>query len=442
MESLAESFRQMKKNNMVLNVVLSVLFCQRVDRCISCLVMGICWSSVTMAHGETWSRFRGPNGSGVVAEIDIPSTWTDDDYAWKCDLPGEGHSSPIAWKGRLFLLCAEPNGETRQAVGISAATGDILWTRTLAAKSHRIHSRNSFATSTPAADAEHVYVILGGSEKLVLLALDHDGKDVWQRDLGPFYGRHGYGNSPLLLDDLVVVTLIHGSEKAGHQDTPRSVVLAVDRNTGELVWSTPRENATATYGVPLVRKLPLGTSEIVGCTTIEGFFGLDPSNGSQTWSLPVFDKRIVGSPIAAGGLIFATTGSGKGGHYMVAMRPGDEPEEVYRLEKVSPYVPSLLAVNDLLFLWHDKGIVSCVNLEDGELFWRKRIGGNFSASPVCAGARIFGVSDEGEVVVIAAAGQYKLLGRNPLGELTRATPAIVDGRLYVRTLSQLICVGD
>ena len=94
------------------------------------------------------------------------------------------------------------------------------------------------------------------------------------------------------------------------------------------------------------------------------------------------------------------------------------------------------------YLWHDKGIVTCVTVDDGEQQWQERIGGNYSASPVCAGERIFGVFDEGEVVVLAASRQFQLLGKNPLGELTRATPAIADGRLYVRTLTQLIYVGS
>ena len=200
-------------------------------------------------------------------------------------------------------------------------------------------------------DDEHVYVILRSPENLVLMALSHEGDDVWQRDLGPFYGRHGYGNSPLLVGDLVVATVIHGSTEAGHEDAARSVVSAFHRSTGEPVWATPRGNETATYSVPLVRRLADGKSEIVGCSTVEGFFSLDPDNGRERWSLPVFDKRPVGSPIMAGDLLLATTGSGKGDHYMVAMRSGNEPEEVYRLEKTPPYVPSLLSVGDLLFLW-------------------------------------------------------------------------------------------
>jgi len=395
----------------------------------------------TDSAGQNWPRFRGPNGTGVAGEINIPSTWGEADVAWKTELPGEGHSSPVIWGERVFLLSANPDGETRHAIGLDASGGDIVWTRSFPAATHSIHARSSYASSTPAVDDQRVYAIWGSPENLKVMAFDHEGETVWQRDLGPFHGRHGYGNSPILVDDLVIITVIHGDEKSGHADDSRSFVMAVNRESGETVWETPRGNETSSYSAPVIRQLENGQQEIVGFSPNEGMFGLDPATGDENWSLEVFDKRTIGTPTLMHGLVFGTVGSGGGGHYLVAVRPGSEPEEVYRVERISPYVPSVLAVDDSLYLWHDEGKVSCVNVADGEPIWTERIGGNYSSSPICAGSRIFGVSDEGEVVVLAASPEFQLLGRNPLGELTRASPAIAGGRLYIRTVSHLICVG-
>ncbi len=152
--------------------------------------------------------------------------------------------------------------------------------------------------------------------------------------------------------------------------------------------------------------------------------------------------RTVSSPVVAGDLVLGTTGSGGGGNYLVAVRPDPEPEVAYRITTQAPYVPTPVVKDDLVFLWYDKGIVSCIRAADGERVWQKRIGGNFSGSPVIAGDRLFCIDDDGVVVVLAASEQFALLARNPLGEPSRSTPAISQGRMYVRTESQLLAIGS
>jgi outer membrane protein assembly factor BamB len=151
--------------------------------------------------------------------------------------------------------------------------------------------------------------------------------------------------------------------------------------------------------------------------------------------------RAVSSPQLVGDLIIGTTGSGGGGNYVVAIKPGEKPAEVYRIKTQAPYVPTPVIKGDLMFLWSEQGIVTCVDVKTGEKHWQQRIGGKFWASPVIAGDKLYSLSESGEVVVLAAEKEFKELGRMPLGDESRSTPAISGGRIYLRTMSKLFSLG-
>jgi outer membrane protein assembly factor BamB len=218
-------------------------------------------------------------------------------------------------------------------------------------------------------------------------------------------------------------------------------VVAVDRESGEIVWRTPRTIDTASYSVPCIYQAPGGEPQLICCSTAEGIFSLDPKTGKQNWSIDVFTMRTVSSPVIAGGLIFGTTGAGAGGNYVVAVRPGAGPKVAYEIRTQAPYVPTPVACGELLFLWSDKGIVTCLDAASGNAYWQKRVGGNFSGSPVCVNDAIYCIDEEGVVVVLAAGKEYQELGRNALGEPSRSTPAVAGGRMYLRTYSHLISIG-
>jgi hypothetical protein len=162
--------------------------------------------------------------------------------------------------------------------------------------------------------------------------------------------------------------------------------------------------------------------------------------GQMTWNLDVFEQRTVSSPIAAGGMLFGSTGSGGGGNYLVAVKPGASPEEAYRVKGLVPYVPTSVADDELMYLFNDKGIASAMELATGEIVWQERIGGEFSGSPILIGDRILMVNDAGEALVLKAGREFELLGTTSLGQPTRATPAVANGRIYFRTDSKLLCL--
>jgi outer membrane protein assembly factor BamB len=392
------------------------------------------------ALSEDWTRFRGPNGTGI-SETSLPATWTEKDYLFNVSLPGIGHSSPVIYQNKLFVQSADPKTATQIVLSLDATNGSIRWQKEFPLATYVIHLRNSFASSTPAVDEEHVYFAWASPEESTLTAFDHDGNVVWQQTFGPYVSQHGFGSSPILYQDLVILCLQHEKPKQNGPRTETSSIVAVDRQTGEIRWQTKRMTENTSYSVPCILSRTDRPDELICCSTVDGIFSLDPLTGRPNWSREVFTMRTVSSPIIASGLVFGSTGSGAGGNYVVALRPGPEPEVAYEVRRQAPYVPTMIAYQDLVFLWFDKGIVTCLDAASGRQHWQERVGGDFSGSPVIAGGRLYCISEEGDVVVLAAEPNFELLGRNPLGEESRSTPAVANGRMYLRTYSRLMCIG-
>lgn len=407
------------------------------------LLLALSTLSASWAEAQDWTRFRGPNGSGLGQATGLPAKWADQDYNWKAKLPGEGHSSPVLWGEKIFLLSADPQTALRYLLCLSAQDGRELWRREFSSETHRLHQRNTYASSTPAVDAQRVYVAWSTPAQVTLRVFDHAGQDVWQAALGPDVSEHGFGCSPILFEDLVILSNSQQeTELEQGQEPGQSTMLAYDAKTGQQRWRTPRVSVRVCYSTPCIYQPASGPPELICTNTGDGLYSLDPRTGRENWKAPkAFSMRVVNSPVIAGGLLFGSTGSGGGGNYVTAVRPGKRPQTAYTLKNAAPYVPTLVAQDDLLFLLNDKGVASCVNPSTGEDYWRERVGQAFSSSPIIADGKLYCISDDGLVVVLAAAKQFRLLGENPLGEPTRATPAVSGGRLYFRTKSQLFSIG-
>ena len=396
------------------------------------------------AHAQEWPRFRGPNGTGESEIATIPPTWTDDDYNWTVDLPGIGHSCPILWGNRLFILSADQQTATRHALCYDADTGEKLWRHDFASLPHNLHKLSSYASSTPAADADHVYFAWADPANLNLLTFTHDGELVWKKELGPWFGQHGFGSSPMLIDDLVILSNSQEAKQGGKpvEILPESSMLAFDRLTGEERWRTPRQTDHVTYSVPAVFQPADGPPLLVNTSTGNGLYALDPKTGEEVWSAAVFNKRTVSSPLVKGNLIFGSNGSGGGGNFVTAVRSdGKAAELAYQVNDQAPYVPCVVARDNLLFLISDAGVAACLDLPTGKVHWRKRIGGNYQGSPVRAADKIICPNADGEVVILAASDKFAELGRVKLPEGTRSTPAVARGCLYLRTFSHLMSIG-
>jgi outer membrane protein assembly factor BamB len=404
----------------------------------SCLALVLVSSSWFSAPAQEWTRFRGPNGTGISPAKTIPAAWTDKDFNWKLPLPGAGHSSPVLWGDKIFITSGDEGSHQVDVICVSAIAGQVLWQKAFPFAPYRKHNYNSFASGSPAVDAQRVYISWTVPARYILMALDHEGRKVWEKDLGPFVSQHGGGTSPIVYEDKVIL--------ANEQDGD-SFVVAVDAATGQTRWQTPRQTSQTVYSTPCIFQPKAGSPALILNSQSHGISALDPANGKVLWEFAsAFDKRTVSSPIVAAGLLIGSCGSGGGGNYLVAVRPGDpeknrKPELAYSIRRAAPYVPTSVCVGDLLYLWGDGGIVSCVQAATGEVKWQERVGGDFFGSPIWVDGRLFCVSSRGEVVVVEASDHFRLLAKNPLGELTRSTPAVAGGRMYIHTSQHLVSIG-
>jgi outer membrane protein assembly factor BamB len=399
----------------------------------------------SVAQGRQWSRFRGPNGQGISNAETIPIKWTEKDYNWKVKLPGGGHSSPVIWGDKVFLTCGGQKAGRGILLAIRVSDGKVLWQKQYSLTKYRMNSSNSYATATPAVDGDHVYALWATANQTLLVALDHDGEQVWQRTFGGFNCQHGPGISPIVVNDIVVFT--HEHERIVND--ARSVWMAVDRKSGKKRWELERQTSRKTsYSTPCVYSSGTDKPLLVFTSFAHGMTGVDPGSGAVVWEAKsAFTSRIVSSPVIAGELLIGTCGDGSSGKRLIAVRPGRpdksaEPTEVYKIENRSvPYVTTSLAKDDLLFTFHDRGDVSCLRSATGEQLWRKKPAGPFYGSPVWVSGKLYCITRKGEVVVIKAGPTYELLAVNPLGEDSYATPAVAGGRMYLRTYSHLISIG-
>lgn len=400
---------------------------------IGCLAV----SAALSAESDGWTRFRGPNGAGQADSPDIPLRWTSADYRWRVSLPGIGYSSPVVRGERLFVTSADPQTAGQTLWCLNTADGSVSWRHAVDSKPHPKHRFNCYASSTPALDESQVYFCAWTAQGVRLLAFrQSDGREVWRHDLGPFVGEHGFGTSPMVFEDLVIVS---------NDQDGRSFVIALDGASGSPRWQTERRSEKAGYATPCLWQPPQGKPQLILSSWAHGVSGLDPQTGRLLWELPVFQNRVVASPVVAAGLIFASAGVGGVGREMYAIQPGDPEHGIqarvaYTLEGPLPYVPMPVAKGNLLFLWHDRGVVSCLEASSGKVLWRERVGGEFFSSPIRIGDRLYNTSRDGQMVVLAATEKYELLARFPLGEATHSTPAVAGDCLYLRTVSHVMAL--
>jgi len=402
------------------------------------------------ARAEQWPRFRGPNGQGISHDTTIPAKWTQDDYNWKVALPGGGHSSPIVWDDKVFVTCGDEKvalatleAARGMLLALRTSDGEVLWQKQYDLPAYKMNRLNTYAVATPAADADCIYALWPASEQTLLIALDHNGTEVWKRTFPGVKSQHGPASSPIVFDDIVVFTQEH--EDSTDKNAP-SAWIAVDRKTGRTRWELPRQTGPKTsYSTPCVYPYPPDKPLLVFTSFSHGITGVDPSTGKVAWEAEsAFSSRIVSSPVIADGLVLGTCGDGSAGKCLTAIKPdaGGKAVVAYKIDdRPVPYVPTSLAVDGLLFTYHDRGSVSCLRSATGEVLWQEEPAGRYYGSPVWVNGVLYCINTDGAVVVIKAAPKYDLLAVNPLGEKSQATPAVAGGRMYLRTYAQLFSIG-
>lgn len=401
-------------------------------------------------HAENWPQFRGLDGQGHSSEKKVPVTWSaTENVAWHVEIPGESWSSPIVHGNHVFLTTTTDGGESCRVVALDRKSGRLLWnTEVFRQVPRKKETRNSYATPTPATDGRRVYACFGDGS---FAALDFKGKIAWTNRDHPFYSQHGLGTALLLHDGLLIMSRDASSEgpdkKVGWQiPWDKSYVVALDTRTGKERWRTGRGRSRISHGTPVLWKDPKGRLQVVteAGDVLQGF---EFKSGALLWTSDVPGEGKVPSVVLGDGLAFCSGGWG-GKEGIKAFRLGGEgplqqSNLVWEQKKGEPKVPSLIHLDGHVYAMTDTGVASCYEAATGRIVWQERVGGNFSASPVSANGRIYWVGDNGTTTVLEAGPTFKVVARNPIaeGEEVQASPAISQGRFFLRTRKSLWALG-
>jgi outer membrane protein assembly factor BamB len=407
----------------------------------SLLVATLLAAGNSSASASDWPRFRGANGDGISADRDVPVEFGEKkNLVWKVEIPGEGNSSPIVSQQRIFLQSAVDEGQKRLMLCLDLDTGRTVWSKPAPGGIGKTHAKNTMASSSAAVDGNRVYMPFWNGTNLSVAAYDFGGAELWTRDLGPYTSQHGAGHAPVVVGERVIV--------ADDQDG-RSDVIALNAKTGEIAWKVPRQAHRACYSTPMLLEKPGEPTELLVGNTF-GVTAYDPVSGAEKWKWlwETNDRRLrtVASPVLGKSMLFLNSGDGSGDRQSVAVDLGNgtrpNPVMVWETRKLLPYVPCMLTRGEFLYFVNDKGIAGCCEAKTGIIVWEKRLeGGEVTASPVMVEGRIYALNEAGQAFVFAAEPAFKMLATTSFDEGIKATPAVADGRLLVRTQHHLYCFG-
>jgi len=383
---------------------------------------------------QDWPQFRGPTGQGVSEEKGLPLTWSETkNVRWKVAIPGRGWSSPVVQGERIWLTTATEEGKSLRAIAVDLNTGAIIQNvEVFRLKSARlVNSKNSFASPTPVVEGDRVYLHFGA---FGTACITQSGEIVWKTRLEYDNGQHGTGGSPVIYEDLLIVSC-DGNDV--------QFVVALDKTTGKVRWKKTREGYQA-YSTPLVVSLP-GGDQVISPGAFRAI-AYEPRTGKEIWQVKYGEGfSNVPRPVYGHGLVFICTGFQQAS--LLAIKPdghGDitKSKIEWRLDRGVPFTPSPLLVGNELYMVSDNGIATCVDAKTGQELWRARLGGNHSASPIYADGKIYFLSEEGESVVIAPGRELKHLATNQLDGPTLASMAVSSGSLFIRSQAHLYRISN
>ena len=484
--------------------------------CAALLLVAIVAIESARASAQSWSQFRGPNGIGVSASANLPVEFGPrKNVVWQTAL-SPGHSSPVLTKDRIFITAhseiknTDKNNYKLLVISLDRQTGKIIWQREVPrTHSGRLQLVNGPASPTPVTDGTNVYVFF---QEFGLVSYDASGKERWRLPLGPFNMFYGFGASPILVDDKVILPV--------DQDYPISYLIAVDKNTGRIRWKVDRPVVISGYSTPIIFTPKVGPKQIVVPESFQ-LSAYSAANGKRVWwvrglacemksiasndgeylyingwgfpqnqpgqqvstvpfseGLAKYDKnndgQISKAETAGGGEpmdkmlssafeafdmnrddklddkdweVFRGMMASENG--LLAIKMGGRGDQTatairWRYQKPVPQVPSTLLYKNVLYMINDSGILISFDPATGKVIKQGRLHGaidKYFSSPVAADDKLYLIGQAGQVSVLKAAGEWEVLKVNDLDDETFATPAIADGRLYIRTRGTLYCFG-
>ncbi len=396
---------------------------------------------------DDWPQYRGPSGDGHSAAKGLPLTFSDGEHVkWKTAIHGRGWSSPVIWSSQIWLTTATEDGTALSVVCVDKDSGKVLRDDVIfrVAKPQFCHKFNSYASPTPVIEDGRIYATFGSPGTACLDT--KTGAVLWQRTDFACNHFRGAGSSPIVWGDLLIMNF-DGSDT--------QFIVALDKKTGETVWRTERSvdyrdldkdgkpeaegDWRKAYGTPHV--MMQDGKPVLLSSGAKAHYAYEPATGKEIWRIDDHAHHSAAArPVVGLGMVFIAAGFSQGEVFAVKLGGQgvlDPSQVVWRVKKSAPNKPSLLLIDDLIYMINDGGIVTCADAKTGEAVWSQRVQGNYSASPIFADGRIYVFSEEGKVAALAPGREFKLLAENKLPDGFMASPAVSGKALLLRTKTHL-----
>jgi outer membrane protein assembly factor BamB len=403
---------------------------------------------MTTVSAADWPCWRGPDGLGVTADPNLPIEWSKEkSIAWKLVLPGKGASSPIIVGDRVYLTTQSVDTGLH-LLAVDGRSGEVVWDREIAHGKLRANNLHNMATPTAVAEGERVWVLFGTGD---LACVDRESKVIWQRNLVKDYGEykilHGYGSSPMLHAGKLFIPCMHQGP---------SYLLAVDAKTGKEIWKkdrtlAPKDEAQDSYSSPLFLRAD-GRTQVVlaGAESVNAY---DPGTGEQIWicdglKVPHPYGRTISGLAAGEGVVVAVASGFQNRGYTVGLKAGGQgnitdTHKLWTCHKFSSDCPTPVVYEGNVYFIRDDGMASCLDLKTGEPHWQERFfSANVKVSPVAGDGKVYFMNGQGNCTVVKAGPTLNVLAKNDLAEATLSTPALSQGRVFIRTEEHLYCVKN
>ena len=436
---------------------------------ITSLALLVFLSLTTVGSAANWPQWRGPDGSGISNEKNLPAEWSPSkNIKWKTPIAGRGHSSPIVW-GKYVFVTTAVEGEavpgakaakhlidgkewvhpdsvgadrkhTFKVIALDRDSGKILWESVAweGTPYDNRHRKSSYAASTPATDGKMVYAFFGAEG---LYAYDYKGKLAWKAQLGNLATLGmGTATSPVVYENRVIV-------QCDEDNGEGSFIVAFDTKTGKEAWRTPRTKIQVSWSTPLLVRTPK-RAELIASGT-EHVISYDPATGKELWRHKGVESNAIPSPVANSEMVYLV--AGYPAKIAMAIKLGGSgdltgtPNMPWKYAKGTAYVPSPILYGDYLYLTTDRGILTAIDAKTGEVKYeggRIPIPATFTASPVAFEGKILMTSEDGDTFIVKAGPKHEILGTNSIGEAVYASPAIADGHIYIRGEKHLYSIGS
>ena len=412
-------------------------------------------AATTLLHADNWPHWRGGlDGSGIASAADLPLEWSrEKNVLWRTELPEAGNSSPVVWGNKVFVPQVGDGNDFRSLMCLDRTNGKLLWQKGVNYnKPERSHRQNPYCSSSPTTDGERVIVSYASAG---IYCYDMDGKELWNRDLGPQDHVWGSGSSPLIYKDLCI--LYHGPNEKGE-----ATLLAMNKATGKTVWefTEPKWDATGrtdgfqgkdnegiigSFSTPILINAA-GKEQLIMSFPLE-VKSFDPATGKEIWHCRGLNPLVYTSTIYDNGILVAMGGY-HGNSLAVRVDGQGDVSDTHRLWHKVRHNGGIGSgvIKDGLVFYQNSGIGYCLDLKTGREIWEERLRGEGRnaqswSSFLLAGDRVYSINQSGDTIVFKADASYQQLAVNPLGEMTNSSFAVSNGEIFIRTHKSLWCIG-